>query len=96
MGASILVGGISTFLGVTPLIFASNEIFSTVCVAFLAMVVLGVSHGLIVLPVILSYVGTETVVRHRKRLSLIQITQALSARFHLNMDDSSHRFDDGE
>lgn len=65
MGASILVGGLSTFLGVTPLIFSSSEIFSTICLAFLAMVFLGVTHGLILLPVILSYVGTERVVRFK-------------------------------
>lgn len=79
MGASILVGGLSTFLGVTPLLFSASEILSTVCIAFLAMVFLGVTHGLIVLPVILSYIGTETVVRHRKRLSLVDFAAAASA-----------------
>jgi predicted RND superfamily exporter protein len=97
MGASILVGGLSTFLGVTPLLFSKSEIFSTVCISFLAMVTLGVSHGLVVLPVILSYVGTEDVCRHRKRLSLIQISQALSTRFHLSKDSSSrHAMNDDD
>jgi uncharacterized membrane protein YdfJ with MMPL/SSD domain len=80
MGSSILVGGLSTFLGVTPLVFSTSEIFSTVCMAFLAMVSLGVSHGLILLPVILSYVGTEQVVRHRKRMSLLSISRGLSEK----------------
>jgi Niemann-Pick C1 protein len=91
MGASILVGGLSTFLAVTPLLFSTSEVFQTVCLAFLAMVVLGISHGLILLPVILSYVGTEDVVRHRKRLSLLEISQALSSRFHLSKETSSRR-----
>lgn len=68
MGASILVGGLSTFLGVVPLLFSTSEIFSTVSMTFLAMVVLGVSHGLVLLPVILSYIGTEQTVKHRERL----------------------------
>jgi Niemann-Pick C1 protein len=95
MGASILVGGLSTFLGVTPLLFSKSELLSTVCTAFLVMVALGVSHGLVVLPVILSYVGTEDFVRQHKRPSLIQISQALSARFHLSVHASAkHATDD--
>jgi len=63
MGVSIMVGGLTTFLGVLPLIFSSVNIFSTVFYAFFAMVTLGVSHGLILLPVILSYVGPTMCVR---------------------------------
>lgn len=67
MGASILVGGLSTFLGVVPLLFSTSEIFSTICITFLAMVILGVTHGLILLPVLLSFFGTERVIPgHRK------------------------------
>ena len=57
MGVSIMVGGFTTFLGVLPLVLSSLEIFLTVFYAFFAMVFLGVSHGLVLLPVILSYVG---------------------------------------
>ena len=57
MGASVLVGGLSTLLGVLPLAFSTSELMRTVFVAFAGMVVLGVSHGLVVLPVILSIVG---------------------------------------
>lgn len=87
MGSSILVGGMSTFLGVTPLILSSSEIFSTVCIAFLAMVALGVSHGLILLPVLLSYFGTEDVVQHRQRLSIVQLTQNFSHRILHTLSD---------
>jgi predicted RND superfamily exporter protein len=59
MGSSILLGGISTFLGTVPLAFSTSEIFGTVFVAFLGMVTLGIAHGLILLPVILSTIGTE-------------------------------------
>lgn len=59
MGASILVGSISTFLGTLPLAFSSSEIFSTVFVAFMGLVLMGASHGLILLPVVLSIIGPE-------------------------------------
>ena len=60
MGASIMLGGLTTFLGVVPLCLSSTKIFMTVFLAFFAMVVLGVAHGLILLPVILSLVGPTT------------------------------------
>jgi Niemann-Pick C1 protein len=53
------MGGITTFLGTVPLAFSSSEIFTSVFIAFIALVVLGITHGLILLPVILSIFGTE-------------------------------------
>ncbi|CAB9497246.1 Pick C1-like protein 1 [Seminavis robusta] len=63
MGSSILVGGLSTCLGVFPLAFSSSGIIKTVFVMFMAMVALGVSHGLLLLPVILSYVGPTVCIK---------------------------------
>jgi hypothetical protein len=48
-----------TVLGTLPLTFSTSDIFQTVFIAFLALVVLGVSHGLLLLPVILSFIGPE-------------------------------------
>jgi len=59
MGASVLSCGVSTFLGTMPLAFTSSEIFRIVFISFFSLVVLGVAHGLIVVPVILSFVGPE-------------------------------------
>jgi Niemann-Pick C1 protein len=59
MGSSILVGGISTFLGTLPLAFSSSEIFTTIFIAFMGLVTLGCGHSLILLPVILSTIGPE-------------------------------------
>jgi Patched family len=57
LGISILIGGLSTFLGVIPLAFSTSAILRTVFTAFFAMVTLGLAHGLILLPVILSLWG---------------------------------------
>jgi Niemann-Pick C1 protein len=59
MGVSILVGGISTLLGTVPLAFSTSLVFHTIFIAFLGIVVLGLGHGLILLPVILSMWGPE-------------------------------------
>ena len=59
MGSSILIGAISTFLGTLPLAFSTSAIFFTVFVAFLGLVLMGATHGLILLPVLLSMVGPE-------------------------------------
>lgn len=63
MGVSILVGGLSTFLAVIPLAFSTSAIIGTVFTAFFSMVTLGVAHGLIFLPVVLSLVGPTTTPR---------------------------------
>lgn len=91
MGSSILVGGMSTFLGTVPLIFSTSEIFSTVCLAFLTMVFLGITHGLILLPVILSYVGTEETISHRKRISILELTTTLSHQLQQSITNLSPR-----
>lgn len=50
---------VCSVLGTLPLAFSSSDIFSTVFIAFLALVSLGSTHGLILLPVILSIIGPE-------------------------------------
>ena len=59
MGSSILVAGISTFLGTLPLAFSTSTIFFTIFIAFVGLVTLGIGHGLILLPVLLATIGPE-------------------------------------
>ena len=59
VGISVLLGGLSTFCGAIPLALTSSDIFFSVFVAFVAIVTLGMGHGLILMPVVLSLVGPE-------------------------------------
>jgi len=59
MGASILLGGLSTFLGILPLCLSTSTILRTVFTSLCTMVVLSITHGLIFLPVVLSVLGPE-------------------------------------
>jgi len=66
MGVSILVGGLSTFLGVIPLAWSTSKIIGTVFTCFFVMVTLGVLHGLVFLPVVLSLIGPSVMVAESK------------------------------
>mmetsp|Transcript_13997 Transcript_13997/g.18319 ORF Transcript_13997/g.18319 Transcript_13997/m.18319 type:complete len:865 (+) Transcript_13997:168-2762(+) len=57
MGPPVFMGVCTTFLGVCPLAFSSSEIFIAFFKMFLSIVIVGGTHGLIFLPVLLSLVG---------------------------------------
>ncbi|CAB9530727.1 Pick C1-like protein 1 [Seminavis robusta] len=63
IGASVMVGGLTTWLGVLPLGWSSSEIFFTVFVVFFGLVLFGLLHGLVLLPVILSLIGPQVVIQ---------------------------------
>lgn len=57
IGASVLNGALSTFLAVAVLLFSTSYVFKTLSTQFALTVGLGVVHGLVLLPVLLSLVG---------------------------------------
>ena len=57
IGSSVLVGGFSTLVGVLPLSLSQSEIFWTTFIIFFGLILLGLLHGLILLPVLLSMCG---------------------------------------
>jgi len=59
IGASVLNGALSTFLAVAVLLFSKSYVFRTLAIQFALTVGLGVLHGLILLPVLLSLFGPK-------------------------------------
>lgn len=57
IGTSILVAGCSTLLGTMLLAFGSSKISYIFFSALFGVVALGLGHGLILLPVVLSFIG---------------------------------------
>jgi len=57
IGSSVLSGALSTFLAVAVLLGSTSYVFRTLSIQFVLTVVLGVAHGLVLLPVMLSLVG---------------------------------------
>lgn len=57
IGSSVLVGGVTTLLGVLPLTFASTHFFQVFFLSFLCIPTLGLMHGLVLVPLVLSLVG---------------------------------------
>jgi Niemann-Pick C1 protein len=57
IGTSVFIGGTTTLLGVVPLAFSTSEVFWNMFVLFLGLVTLGMGHGLILMPVLLSLIG---------------------------------------
>ncbi|XP_066924192.1 patched domain-containing protein 3-like [Clytia hemisphaerica] len=51
MGSSVAMGGVSTFIGVMVKAFAVNEIFKIFFKMVFGIVILGLVHGLIILPI---------------------------------------------
>lgn len=59
IGAAVLNGAFTTFLAVVVLLFSSSYVFVILSKQFALTVGLGVCHGLILLPVLLSLVGPK-------------------------------------
>ena len=59
IGSSVLNGALSTLLAVAILFLSKSYVFRTLATQFALTVVLGVAHGLILLPVLLSLFGPK-------------------------------------
>jgi len=59
IGPAVLNGGISTFIALILLVTSDSHVFSSFFRIFLLVIIFGLFHGLIFLPVILSLIGSE-------------------------------------
>lgn len=59
IGGEVLSGAFTTWLGIVVMSAAEHYIFQSFFKMFFAIVVAGIWHGVIVLPVILSFVGSD-------------------------------------
>ena len=59
IGPPVLLGGLTTLLGIAPLSLSSSTIFRTFFKMFFGIIFYGVGHGLVFMPVVLSLVGTR-------------------------------------
>ena len=57
IGPPVLLGGLTTFLGISPLILSNSTVFRTFFKMFLGIIVFGLGHGLVLMPVVLSLLG---------------------------------------
>eukprot|EP00977_Amphora_coffeiformis_P018262 scaffold6349_cov167-Amphora_coffeaeformis.AAC.6 len=57
IGAAVLSGALSTFLAVAVLLGSSSYVFEVLSRQFALTVALGIVHGLVLLPVLLSILG---------------------------------------
>eukprot|EP00752_Nemacystus_decipiens_P008590 g7670.t1 len=71
IGPSVLVGVMTTFLGIMPLVFASNAIFRTFFRMFLVIISFGFFHGVVFIPVMLSILPDRLVTNHAQKGSAI-------------------------
>jgi hypothetical protein len=80
IGSSVLLSGASTLIGVLPLAFANSEIFRVFFKCFVSIVGTGLSHGMILLPVLLSLIGPALPVRFAvaKHASLVAVDPSQS------------------
>eukprot|EP01061_Rhynchopus_euleeides_P015161 TRINITY_DN2599_c0_g1_i5.p1 TRINITY_DN2599_c0_g1~~TRINITY_DN2599_c0_g1_i5.p1 ORF type:complete len:914 (+),score=275.03 TRINITY_DN2599_c0_g1_i5:132-2744(+) len=59
MAPAVLNGGMSTFIAVSPLIFAKSYVFQVFIRMFFLIIVFGLWFGVLVLPILLSLIGPQ-------------------------------------
>lgn len=64
IGGEVLAGAFTTWLAVAVMGFARHYIFKTFFKMFFAIVVTGVWHGMVVLPIVLSFIGPQPLASH--------------------------------
>jgi Niemann-Pick C1 protein len=78
LGTPILLGAITIILGVIPLGAASSQVFRVFFKCFAFIVLIGWAHGLIFVPVLLSFIGPVTFRNLEANSAFIDSSEALA------------------
>jgi len=101
MGSSVLNGAVSTFLAVFILLFSKSYVFKTLSTQFALTVCLGVVHGLVLLPVILSLIGPKPFAsaeppRKAESIEMTKSNNAEEAIYPEQTDDKQEEEENGD
>ncbi|XP_057666401.1 protein patched homolog 1-like isoform X1 [Diorhabda carinulata] len=66
IGSAVLYGGLSTFIGVSMMSLSSTYTFQSFFKIFFLVIIFGLFHGVVLLPVILSFIGPAPYPSHKK------------------------------
>lgn len=91
MGPPVFNAAFSTFLGIIVLAGAKSYIFQTLFKGFLVLIIIGVLHGLILTPVVLSLIGPRSIYENQDEKDSAE--QALEDRI---LADAKDVNEDGE
>ena len=91
IGAAVLSGALSTFLAVAVLLFSSSYVFEVLSRQFALTVGLGIVHGLVLLPVLLSLLGPAPFASAAEHGSEIEpkADQGMAATNHASAQENS-------
>ena len=93
IGASILNAALSTFLAVAVLLFTSSYFWKTLAIQFIVTIMLGLMHGLLLLPVLLSLFGPEPFASAEIKVSNV-LQKETGVANHAEADSSSSSTDE--
>jgi len=79
VGAAVICGAVSTFLGVMLLSMSKSYVFRVLFQTFFLTVILGVAHGMILLPALLAAIGPEPYKRTPDEKAVSNVVHVASA-----------------
>lgn len=73
---AVFLGAMNTWLGILPLAFASSPTFRTFFKMLFSVVVVGITHGLLLIPILLSLVSKKLVKKTKKNRTITEETES--------------------
>lgn len=91
IGVGVFSGGFSTFLAILPLTLAETYIFKTFFKCWFSLVIYGIAHALVLLPIILSFIGPSCLERPTTEAEIhsSKETQVRTTRNAVSQDNDS-------